>query len=82
MIEHVEKDDSFAAHCKACNRLLTNPGYNRQSVFCCGKYRRWYDDRTLSYDYDDGRDARGRYHHKPGIVPGSRKIEINREGGH
>lgn len=71
--------DNFATHCKQCWRLLTNPGYNKQSVFCCGKYRRWYDVAERTTVYDDGRDEKGRFHHKPYIIETTREILM--EGG-
>lgn len=77
----IERTDYFATSCKSCGRTLTNPGYHRQSVYCCGKYRRWYDTREISYEYDDGRDEKGRFHHKPGIVQGTMKKVVTIEGG-
>ena len=77
----IVRTDNFATCCKSCGRTLKNPGYHKQSRFCCGKYRRWYDTREVSHEYDDGRDEMGRFHHKPEIVPGTTKITVIVEGG-
>ena len=79
MKKRIEYSDKLATNCKQCNRTLTNPGYNKQSKFCCGKYRRWYDCRTVTIIVDDGRDDAGRFHHKPKTI--NREIRIDFEGG-
>jgi hypothetical protein len=49
--------------------MLLNPGYGRNSVFCCGKSRRWYSttDVVVEITHENGRDNRGRYARKPSI---------------
>ena len=59
------KTERFATSCKSCGNLLTNPGYSRNSVFCCGKYRSWTDTTEYTYEFDNGRDSLGRFHHRP-----------------
>jgi len=79
MIKTSKCETSFAAKCCECGRQLINPGYHRQSVICCGKYRRWYSDYAVTVTADDGRDSLGRYHHKPQIL--SRDTVLIRQGG-
>lgn len=55
---------NFAANCSSCGRILTNPGYGKQNVYCCGKYRRWYNTTDYTYEIDDGRNEKGQFHHK------------------
>ena len=69
----------FATECKKCGNLLTNPGYSKQSVFCCGKYRKWYDWIEETTTFDDGRDDHGRFHHPSKII--SKQEEILLPGG-
>lgn len=81
MIKSIEKTERFATTCRSCGLTLINPGYNKTSVLCCGKYRRWYNTWDISYQFDDGRDEQGRFHHKPHIVDGTYTREIYMEGG-
>jgi hypothetical protein len=74
MIRKTERKDYFATKCTACGRLLTNPGYGRLSVYCCGKNRRWFSPTYVTTAYDDGRDERGRYHHRAHHISTERDI--------
>ena len=58
----------YSANCADCGGRLYNPGYNRRSTFCCGKYRQWYDWIEKTTIWDDGRDERGRFHHPKKII--------------
>ena len=63
MIKTKTVTQNLATHCPDCGRLLTNPGYNKQHVTCCGKLHRWYKSTDVITTYDDGRDERGRFNH-------------------
>ena len=76
MLEIVEKTETFSARCADCGQLLTNPGYSRNSVYCCGKYRRWYHTYTVTYEHETGRDALGRFAGKPSWRQISRETTI------
>ena len=68
MIKTIEKTMHLATKCPECNGILINPGQNRQKLYCCGKYRQWFDVVETTKIVDDGRDSRGRFHHKPHTV--------------
>jgi hypothetical protein len=65
MITIETKSERFATNCKSCGSLLKNPGYHQNMVFCCDKYRIWTDTNEYTYEFDDGRDGLGRFHHAP-----------------
>jgi hypothetical protein len=81
MIRHIENNDHFATKCAGCGQTLTNPGYHQQYRYCCGKYRRWYDSAIVQWDFDDGRDERGRFHHNAHVVYGTYQRTIFVKGG-
>jgi hypothetical protein len=56
-----------------------NPGYGKQNVYCCGKYRTWYDCVTTTITKDDGRNEKGQFSTKQKII--SRKTELWMKGG-
>jgi len=68
--QQIDRTEHFATNCKSCGRTLLNPGYGRNSVHCCGSYRRWYSTTDIREEVriDDGRDERGRFHHRPSRV--------------
>ena len=68
MRHETEKNRQIATHCKSCGRLLMNPGYGKMNVYCCGKYRKWFDNIKITEIYDDGRDEKGRFHHAPQMI--------------
>lgn len=47
--------------CPTCKRILTNPGYGRNSVFCCGAYHPWGVYEWNTYEIETGRDEKGRF---------------------
>lgn len=52
--------------CPVCGKQYTNPGYSSNSVYCCGVYGVWRTPiGTCEVIIDDGRDAQGRFHHRP-----------------
>ncbi len=65
MIKNTVTDAKWATHCTKCGQLLTNPGYGRNKKQCCGVYQQWWKWITETRTWDDGRDERGRFHHKP-----------------
>jgi hypothetical protein len=62
----IERTERSATKCSDCGRMLTNPGYGRNSRECCGRYRRWFSttDIVSEVTTDDGRDAHGRFLHR------------------
>ena len=71
--------DDLGTKCSDCGRPLVNPGNHRASVFCCGRYRTWYDCREVTLVWDDGRDAQGRFHHPRALI--SRETVVTIPGG-
>lgn len=78
-----ERTEEFSTSCKSCGRRLLNPGYSRNSVYCCGKYRTWYTttDVVVEITTDDGRDSMGRFHHRPTVTRREVSRIVSREGG-
>lgn len=54
--------------CKICGNLLLNPGYNRNFAKCCGELQFWWSYFINEVTIDDGRDKKGRFHHKRKVI--------------
>ena len=79
MIKSEEFERHIATKCPVCGEYLLNPGYGRNMVICCGKYRRFFDIVDIRVIYDDGRDEKGRFHHKPKVL--AREETVVDKGG-
>lgn len=82
-IKHIEFKHHSAIKCPECKRQLLNPGYHKQSVFCCGSYRRWYE--TKASPHQEGNAMKKlmtatQIRKYLGHGEGSRKVRVKRDG--
>lgn len=65
MLRRVTEYSKRGAKCGECRRVMDDPQTGRDLDFCCGRDRTWFDILIDHYDVDDGRDEKGRFHHRP-----------------